>query len=134
MKKLVQLKNKEQENLDPININYEKRILNLEGTVLYENSAGTTENFNLNDSIANYDHYEIIFKNVFGYMNSIKSQSKSSSLVIHYLIEHNYVCTGCRCIISGTQVTLDTFFVAVNGTITDEVDKYISIVKIIGYK
>lgn len=30
MKKLVQLKNKENENLDPINLNYETRILNLE--------------------------------------------------------------------------------------------------------
>ncbi|MBP3463675.1 MAG: hypothetical protein J6K45_04255 [Clostridia bacterium] len=30
MKKLVQLKNKESENLDPINLNYEKRIKKLE--------------------------------------------------------------------------------------------------------
>ena len=32
MKKLVQLKNKENENLDPININYETRLQNLEST------------------------------------------------------------------------------------------------------
>lgn len=33
MKKLVQLKNKENENLDPINLNYEKRIKKLEDNV-----------------------------------------------------------------------------------------------------
>ena len=37
MKKLVQLKNKENENLDPINLNYEKRLLKL------ENNAYSTE-------------------------------------------------------------------------------------------
>lgn len=134
MKQLVQLKNKENENLDPINLSYEKRISNLEGTVLYDNSTGTTESFNLSDSIANYDCYEIIFKNVLGYMSSIKSQEITTSLVIHYIIDHNYACTGCKCTILGTQVILDSFFLAVNGAITDEINKYISIVKIIGYK
>lgn len=38
MKKLVQLKNKENENLDPINFNYEKRISKLE-----DNSYSTEE-------------------------------------------------------------------------------------------
>ena len=134
MKKLVQLKNKENENLDPINLNYEKRISNLEGTVLYDNSTGTNENFNLSDSIANYNHYEIIFVNVLGYISSIKSNGIANSLAIHYMIDQNYVCTGCNCTILGKQVTLDNFFTAVNGIITDTASKYISIIKIIGYK
>lgn len=33
MKELVQLKNKENKNLDPINLNYEKRISNLEKNI-----------------------------------------------------------------------------------------------------
>ena len=55
MKKLVQLKNKENENLDPINNNYEHRISSLEGVVLYEhNGSGATDNITLSDSAANY--------------------------------------------------------------------------------
>ena len=69
MKKLVQLKTKENENLDPINLNYEKRITQnsdnielLKGTVLYEYLAGSTDNITLNDNIANYKYVDILFK------------------------------------------------------------------------
>lgn len=39
MKKLIQLKNKENENLDPINNNYEKRIKTLEDNVYSTNEV-----------------------------------------------------------------------------------------------
>lgn len=55
MKKLVQLKNKENVNLDPINITYEKRILNLEAKSLntlienkYSNSWWSSNKINSN--------------------------------------------------------------------------------------
>lgn len=71
MKKLVQLKNKENEDLDPINLNYEKRISNLEGTILYE--GHTTETVNLNDDINNYSFIEVIGRNAnVGYVSSGK--------------------------------------------------------------
>lgn len=45
MKKLVQLKNKEDENFDPINFNYEKRLQELENGIpigAYMEYAGST--------------------------------------------------------------------------------------------
>lgn len=61
MKKLVQLMNKENENLDPININYEKRLQKLEGTILYSNESGTTADIELTDSAENYKFIEIFY-------------------------------------------------------------------------
>nr|DAV26477.1 MAG TPA: hypothetical protein [Caudoviricetes sp.] len=62
MKKLIQLKNKENEKLDPINKNYEQRISSLEGVVLYEhNGSGATDNITLSDSAANYKFIEIFY-------------------------------------------------------------------------
>ncbi len=69
MKKLVQLKNKENENLDPINLNYEKRIKNLEGTILF--SGASNENIILNDSALNYKYIKI-FYNANDYYNSVE--------------------------------------------------------------
>ena len=41
MKKLVQLKNKENENLDPINLNYEKRLQTLENDIYSTSEVDT---------------------------------------------------------------------------------------------
>lgn len=60
MKKLVQLKNKENENLDPININYEKRLQKLESVILF---AGESKNKKiiLNDNVENYKYIEVFY-------------------------------------------------------------------------
>lgn len=69
MKKLVQLKNKENENLDPINLNYEKRIKQnsdnielLKGTIVWENSDSTLEfaSQNIVLDFSNCDKFDVI--------------------------------------------------------------------------
>ena len=63
MRKLVQLKDINGNNLDPKNFNYENRIKNLEGTVLWTN-ANPISDFvaqNISVDLTNYDKYEIIY-------------------------------------------------------------------------
>lgn len=72
MKKLVQLKNKENENLDPINLNYEERLQKLEGTILYSNESGTTADIALSDNISNYSFIEVEYER----NNAVKTTGK----------------------------------------------------------
>lgn len=60
MKKLVQLKNKENEKLDPINKNYEKRLQRLEGVILFSGES-KNESIALNDNIENYKYIEVFY-------------------------------------------------------------------------
>ena len=51
----------------PINdTNLNKMQTDLQGTVLYENSTGTTGDITLSDEIENYDEYEIKYLGEFG--------------------------------------------------------------------
>ena len=83
MKKLVQLKNKENEDLDPINSNYAKRISNLEGKILFESAEGINTSTNLKDAVSNYQRIKIYFRSNDGqgYQNSIEIDNPLGKIV-----------------------------------------------------
>lgn len=64
-KKLVQLKNVNNEEIDPVNLNYETRLSKLEGTILYDNSNGNTGNIILSDSASNYKFLMVFWKSTY---------------------------------------------------------------------
>lgn len=148
MKKLVQLKNKENKNLDPINLNYEKRISKnsddidlLKGTVLYEYLDGSIDNITLNDNIANYKYVDILFKddqNIFnssrlvvinGAWYSLQSiqydQSNGQTILRGKNIQLNgmYIINGSYCAIAYTANGNALYW-----------NNNISICKVVGYK
>lgn len=81
MKKLIQLKDKNNNNYDPINTNYEKRLKNLQGTILFESYEGTIEDVSLSDSATNYTCFEIFYKSLDGTFASVKVYSPNNKLV-----------------------------------------------------
>lgn len=135
MKKLIQLKNKENEKLDPINKNYEQRISNLEGIVLFE-TASTNEDFTLSQPFSNFTYIEIYFHSVLGYRNSVKVLSNASNipLITKYLNSGRSETVACTLTIIDKNVYMENFYVENNGTISDVTNKYIYVDKVIGYK
>lgn len=140
MKKLVQLKNKENENLYPINLNYEKRLFKLEGTILYE--GHTTETVNLSDDINNYSFIEVIGRNAdIGYVSSGKIPVKNNMLI--NLIGTSFRDNGATlCFWVSTLLASKTTLVPqstkwayliTNGSGIGD-GNYMGVVKVIGYK
>lgn len=50
------------ENLNKIQKDLQTEINQLKGTVLYEDSEGTSENITLNETVANFDYIDISFE------------------------------------------------------------------------
>lgn len=140
MKKLIQLKNKENENLDPINSNYEKRLQRLEGTILYDNSSGSNEDITLNDDSSNYRFIEIYYKNAEGEFDISKVAEPNGKLVslksLHYY--DNVVYTYMKTILINNNTISKNFTYSGGGYYGDAMgsqhDDVIFITKIIGYK
>ena len=111
MKKLVQLKNKENEKLDPINKNYEQRIEKIEndisffkGTVLYNNTNGSMGNISLNDSIENYKYIDILFKDDQNIYNTARFIVKNGAW--YSLQSFQYVKADSRIVVRGKNIQL----------------------------
>lgn len=111
MKKLVQLKNKENENLDPINNNYEQRIEKIEndisflnGTVLYNNTNGSMGNISLNDSIENYKYIDILFKDDQNIYNTARFVVKNGAW--YSLQSFQYVKADSQIVMRGKNIQL----------------------------
>lgn len=143
MKKLVQLKNKENENLDPINSNYEERLQKLECTILYSNESGTTDDILLYDNVSNYSYIEIFYNKANMVFNSKKinnPNNKQIGLEIVFMEGNNYtqvvvqkVTFNNNKIIYGpgmwNNFTMGSSFVN-----SSQTEKQITITKVIGYK
>ncbi len=111
MKKLVQLKNKENEKLDPINKNYEQRIEKIEndisflnGTVLYNNTNGSMGNISLSDSIENYKYIDILFKDDQNIYNTARFIVKNGAW--YSLQSFQYVKADSRIVMRGKNIQL----------------------------
>lgn len=111
MKKLVQLKNKENENLDPINKNYEQRIEKIEndisflnGTVLYNNTNGSLDNISLSDSIENYKYIDILFKDDQNIYNTARFIVKNGAW--YSLQSFQYVKADSQIVVRGKNIQL----------------------------
>ena len=129
------------------------QVDNLKAYSLYDNSTGTTGDVTLSDSSANYNYLEIFYKNVDGLVNSTKVYSPNGKYA-------NLLCavsftggTGnnalfalhSRCVTINTNKikTLSTtnngsyyagFALWSGGSPTVEINNYISIIKVVGYK
>ena len=141
MKKLVQLKDKNNNNYDPINSNYQNRLLKLEGTVLYE--GHTTEIVNLSDDINNYSEIEVIGRNAdVGYVSSGKLPAINNMLInlVGTSFRENDVTLLCfwtsTLLVSGKtlipQSSKYAYLVNNGSAIVD--GNYMGVVKVIGYK
>lgn len=111
MKKLVQLKNKENEKLDPINKNYEQRIEKIEndisflnGTVLYNNTNGSIDNISLSDSIENYKYIDILFKDDQNIYNTARFIVKNGAW--YSLQSFQYVKADSQIVVRGKNIQL----------------------------
>lgn len=117
-------------------------INNLVGYTIYDNSTGTSDNFTLNDSVANYKFIEVYFKQD-GYYNGYKSQklyeADGKTMQINYFSYHadggRIQFFGETISFSGVSATIGNKFGYVlgnqeYGTVGDT----IKVVKIIGYK
>ena len=117
-------------------------INNLVGYTIYDNSTGTSDNFTLNDSVANYKFIEVYFKQD-GYYNGYKSQklyeADGKTMQINYFSYHvdggRIQFFGETISFSGVSATVGNQFGYVlgnqnYGTLGDT----IKVVKIIGYK
>ena len=143
MKKLVQLKNKENENLDPINFNYEKRLQRLEGTILYSNESGTTDDILLYDNVSNYSYIEIFYNKANMVFNSKKinnPNNKQIGLEIVFMEGNNYtqvvvqkVTFNNNKIIYGPGMW-NNFIMGSSFVNSSQTEKQITITKVIGYK
>lgn len=140
MKELVQLKNKENKNLDPINLNYEKRISNLEGKILYENETGEKGNITLNDSSSNYKYLEIYYKNDENEFDMTKVYSPNGRMIslksLHYYdnVVYTFMKTMLineKSIIKNATYSGGGYYGAAMGSTQSD---SIYITKIIGYK
>lgn len=139
MKKLVQLKNKENENLDPRNLNYEGRILNLEGTLLYEHSEGATGEIVLNDSVANYEYIEIYYSAASNH-NSTKIHNPDGKDCILFGMWFNGNTSGnmkiASVLVRGNKISKGAY-TAINYSNSDfsaTEENGIGITRVIGYK
>ena len=73
----------------PINdTNLNKMQADLQGTVLYENSAGSIEEITLNDSVAKYDRVKIFYyyDNIYGSTEVDNPNEKTVSLNVMFSI------------------------------------------------
>lgn len=111
MKKLVQLKNKENEKLDPINKNYEQRIEKIEndisflnGTVLYNNTNGSMGNISLSDSIENYKYIDILFKDDQNIYNTARFIVKNGAW--YSLQSFQYVKADSQIVVRGKNIQI----------------------------
>ncbi|MBO7611030.1 MAG: hypothetical protein J6T23_02340 [Elusimicrobia bacterium] len=109
----------------------------LNGTVLYNNATGTTENITLNDEIENYSTFKIFYTAPNVYVGIAEFFVISGAT---YAIDNNRIDQQAVYIyqnkiqISGTSLSnlTNRTYIVTGGTITN--DNPISINKIIGYK
>lgn len=106
-------------------------------TTLY-NGPSTNTNVTLSDSAVNYSQIEIFFHSVLGYRQSVKVIQNNIVIDLstaYYESNANvFYVVGVKGTLQGTNLTLSDFFVATNGAISDTVNKYIYIDKVVGYK
>lgn len=140
MKKLVQLKNKENENLDPININYEKRLQKLEETILYNDSNGSNTTIQLLDDVNNYKYIEIFYRNDSYFFNSVKiiKGSLHISLITFYTVDWGTQINISDCLVENNKIILQNGRYIncqiTNGSLQYGTQTTIRIIKVIGYK
>lgn len=92
MKKLVQLKDKNNNNYDPINSNYENRLLKLEGTILYNDEEGTVGDIILEDIKDNYKKIAIEFnQSNWSYIQEFGTDKAYITLKAHNLYDSTSV-------------------------------------------
>ena len=142
MSKLIQLKDKNGNNMDSINHNYESRISNLEGTTLFQGSS--TGNITLNDSASNYRSIEILYKSQNNVYNSVKVDNPNGKRIMLIVDGENlseyfiptivYIDINANTITRGKNITVQLQ----NNTLPsiDSNNSYytLSITKVIGYK
>lgn len=136
MKKLVQLKDKNNNNYDPINLNYENRLLKLEGRILYNDETGTVGDITLNDNLTNYKKIEIEFaQSNWSYIQSFGTDKGYITLKAHNLYDSTSVQNIYQTYILNGN-TLKKQYGAWNindGAFTEDITM-LTITKIIGYK
>lgn len=139
MKKLVQLKDKNNNNYDPINQNYENRLSKLEGKILYEHSEGATGEIELNDSTANYEYIEIYYSAA-GNHNSTKIYNPNGKWVLLFTVWTNGNTAGnlkvALVLVNNNKITKGAY-TAINynnADFTATEENGIGITRVVGYK
>ena len=127
----------------PINdTNLNKMQADLQGTVLYENSAGSIEEITLNDSVAKYDRVKIFYyyDNIYGSTEVDNPNEKTVSLNVMFSIPiYNLARAQYKNIkINGNQITNVGYgYLSINTSGNSGVsieENKIYITKVIGYK
>ena len=118
------------------------KVTNLEPTILYENSSGTTGNITLNDNVSNYKYLEFYGYNT-AFNQSVYSKYKvsdSKQIVISYLGTNNQQV---RILVNGYDASGKIltkkygYLCVIFGQTINQVDtnrNEITITRILGYK
>ena len=121
------------------------KVLNdkINGTILYDNDAGTTGTVTLSDSAANYNYLEIYFfntaDNIYSSVKVYKPNDKSVDLTAGAFFGNQLYFKSANRTISGTSIslkpgTIDTAWNITNSTAGTAASTSIKIHKVVGYK
>lgn len=125
--------------VDTYSCDYSNNHFELKGTILYDNSTGTTSNITLSDSANNYDYLEIYYKtNDSGSASSQKitgmsSGTKIASLSYIWFVQGSYYFKQANVNINGTSITFSNNNQWENNA-PIEGGNFIYITRVVGYK
>lgn len=131
-------------NLNKMQTDLQQAITDLKGTVLYEDSTGTTEDIILNDLYTNYKEIEIIYKCTSAQLTTFNSKriaiveaTQNINLEEKYIgSTYIYIYNAYVSLAENNKIVFNTNrTVQINAeTFVVTTDNPISIVKVIGYK
>lgn len=109
------------------------------GTVLYDNSTGTSGNVTLSDSVANYDYIEIqATRTLYAYSSGklYNVNGKTITLTSTYTTdEHFYVYSKTMNVSGNTLTAVSSKMIYMNDSMTRyQVDNDNRIIRVVGYK
>jgi hypothetical protein len=112
----------------------------LKPTVLYANDYGEGDTVNLNDSVANYEYIEILYKDYDHFYHSVKlyhADNTDTVLISSYIDAVNFIIKVNKKSISGNRITnaiCGEGFINNNNTSYNTIYTKMYITRVLGYK